>query len=248
MSWQFSNAADTAVVLDIGDLPQNGSPISMWILVRRNGTADMGLIEGTEVGADRVGMLVFSDEIFCANSGPGLAGVTANEWVIIGYDDNNAGAGTVRYHLCTDLDGTPTWTHGDGPSAGDRSGVVDDLRIGHAFDLRSHGHIAAAAIADTRLGDAGFEALSLTSMGDWVGMAVAAWQFNVAVGSTAIVDLTGGGADQTSLVGTPVLDTGQEPPGWSYYTPSASPDQIRLGGAWVGVAPKFRGPAGWVTP
>lgn len=223
MSWSFNGGVETYASFNTVDgLPQNGAPISIWSMARFSGTAG-GLFLGREAGSTRIGDLVFGSQLFAAADGSAFT-VPSNEWVVIGYDDNNAAAGTIRFHLCTDLAGTPTWQHADGGSGGDRSGVVDELRIGDFEAVHMGGHIAATCVASGRLGDAGFEALGTTSMASWVAASVIAYQMNVAVSSTALVNLKGTGADQSGLVGTPTLDNGQEPPNWTYYSPSAKKD------------------------
>lgn len=224
MSWSYLNADTYAAISSVGALPQNGAPISVWWMIRPAVSSDFGVYVGLESGSDRLGILSVIGKYFTTGDGAGGPTPVVSEWQIIGYDDNNGGGGTVRWHHCTDLDGTPTWAHSDGTAGGDRSGVVDVLRLGIApGGFRMRGHIAAGAIAAGRLGDAGFEALGVTDMATWVAAADLAWQMNVSVGSTALADLTGGGADQTSLTGTPTLDNAEEPPNWTYF--SAGPNE-----------------------
>jgi len=224
LSWLFPNADTYAEVGAVGALPQNGDPISVWWMIRPSIATDFGTYVGLEAGANRIGLLAVVSKYFTVNDGTGGPVPVVDEWQVIGYDDQ--GGGTVRWHHCTDPTGT-TWAHSDGTAGGDRAGVVDVLRLGIGPDgFRMRGHIAAGCAAAGRLGDAGFEALGVTSMAAWVAAADLAWQFNVAVGSTALTDLTGGGANQTSLTGTPTLDTGQEPPGWTYY-PTTTPGRRR---------------------
>ncbi len=222
MSWLFPDA-DTYAVVSPGALPQNGAPISVWWLIRPTVASFFGVYLGLEGGSDRLGINSVVGLYFTAADGTGGPAPVLNEWQVIGYDDDNAGGGTVRWHICTNLSTTPTWSHSNGTSGGDRSGLVDALRIGTgpgAFRMR--GNIAAGAITAGRLGDAGFEALGVTSMATWVAAADLAWQCNVTPTATSLVDLTGGTANQTSLVGTPTLDTGQEPPNWTYFDGAAT--------------------------
>jgi len=222
LSWSFPNA-DTYAVCDVGALPQNGAPISVWWMIRPSVASDFGVFVGLD-SSSRIGILSVVSKYFTTSDGTGGPTPVVGEWQVIGYDDNNAGGGTVRWHHCTDLAGTPTWAHSDGTSGGDRSDVVTALRLGISDGgFRMRGHIAGGAITAGRLGDAGFEALGVTDMATWVAAADLAWQCNVAVGSTALTDLTGGTANQTSLTGTPTLDGAVEPPNWTYYaitTPS----------------------------
>lgn len=218
MSWSFPNS-DTYAECGVGALPQNGSPLSVCWLIRPSVGDFLGVYLGIDPG-DRIGLNAVVGSYFTSSDGTGGPSPVAGAWQIIGYDDDNSHGGTVRWHLCN-LDGTRTWAHRDGTSGGNRSGVVTALRLGIGpGGFRMRGNVAAGFLAAGRLGDAGFEALSLVDMADWVSKADLAWQCNVPVGATALVDLTGGGADQTSLVGTPTLDTGVEPPGWSYFTGS----------------------------
>ena len=54
---------------------------------------------------------------------------------------------------------------------------------------------------------------------DWydhsAGKPMGLWDFNQAAVGTAVTDLTGGGADQTAIVGTTVV-SGDDPPGWEF--------------------------------
>lgn len=242
MSWSFPSGADTYASVGVGALPQNGAAISVWWMIRPT-NGDNGMFRGLEAAANRIGMLSFANQTFTANDGTGGPTLLLNQWQVIGFDD--VGGGTVRWHHCTDLTGTPTWAHSNGTAGGDRSGVIDDLRLGQGPDaFRMRGHIAAGAIANSRLGDAGFVALGVTSMATWRSAAVCAWQFNVAVSGTALIDLTGGTANQTSLTGTPTLDTGQEPPNWTYYAPAVSGTASAVLGGVVGTGSGSRAKSG----
>lgn len=245
MSWAFDGGADAYAVCSPGAVPQSGTAISVWWMIRPTGS-EIGVYVGLAGATNVIGLLAFANEVFTVNDGDGGPSLIPNEWQVIGYDDQSGG--TVRWHHCTDLDGTPTWAHSDGTAGGSRSGVVDALRLGIGPDgnpFRMRGNIAAGAVANSRLGDAGFEALGVTDMATWVAAAVDAWQFNVAVGSTALVDLTEGGADQTSLVGTPTLDEVTEPPNWTYYDPSW-PYNVMFEGAMTPATPMARFGGNWV--
>ena len=220
MSWSYPNDGfDHYAITGIGAAPVAGAPVTVLMMVKPT-SADNGFMVASASGTDCYGILATSGgKLFAVNdfSGGGPT-LVLNEWQIIGFDDNNAGSGTLRWHHCTGLATTPSWAHQDGPSSGNRSGTPTTFRLGlGAAAFRMRGLIAAAIVVAGRLGDAGVEALGVTTMAAWVAAADAAWQMNVAVGATALEDLTGGTADQSSLVGSPTL-SGDDPPNWTYFT------------------------------
>jgi hypothetical protein len=106
--------------------------------------------------------------------------------------------------------------------------------------------------ADTT-GDAALEAAGLhTSLQKWVDATPSAlWAFNQDAVTTAVTDLTGGGANQTARTGTTVV-TGDDPPGFSFtlgggdqtVTPSAVATGEAFGTATVTPGPVTVTPGG----
>lgn len=116
-------------------------------------------------------------------------------------------------------DTTQGWAHADGHAAiadGTAPGVDGTIRfaIGQ-FTGRGHFRIGAAAAwpnevkwATDVTGDLAIENAGLhTAYQNWIDATPgAAWRFNQSSTSTAVVDDTGNGADQTAITGTTVVD------------------------------------------
>lgn len=84
---------------------------------------------------------------------------------------------------------------------------------------------SAGAAGDTALEAAGLE----SSLLSWVAAAPSAlWSFNQEAVTTPVVDLTGGGANQTAITGTSVITT-DDPPGFDF----SLPRWRRGDGAWL---------------
>jgi hypothetical protein len=96
------------------------------------------------------------------------------------------------------------------------------------FGSATAGRIAVAAIWNVALTLAQAEALSTNlQTADWQNTALVGtapqglWEFNQTSIATNVQDLTGGGANQSSIVGTTVT-TGDDPPGWTFGTGGSS--------------------------
>lgn len=143
----------------------------------------------------------------------GISGLSASTWYLYAVT-KATGASTVRDHLC--VMSTDTWTHADRGSVGDGTGPVDNLLFSDT-GARLDAYVAAIAVYSSVLNDAAIEALR-PGLAAWMSAGPAAlWRFN----DTPVDDLTGGGANQTAISGTTV-DTGVEPPSFSYSLTSSS--------------------------
>lgn len=126
---------------------------------------------------------------------------------------------------------TDTWVHGstpaDGNSASPGAGGLTFWSNDGGSDFWN-GRVAIRAVWANELGpsgawtadasgDAAIEAAGLeTSLSSWEAASPAAgWAYNQDSTATAVTDFTGGGADQTSLTGTTVIN-GDDPPGFSF--------------------------------
>jgi hypothetical protein len=132
------------------------------------------------------------------------------------------GSVVARHHLYDYTDAT--WSHGDGNAAlanlaaGIASGAT--VKMKNEFGGYPNGLIAVIGVwknttvwaSDAAVTTAGLH----TSLQSWVDSApTALWAFNQAATTIPVNDLTAGGANQTSLVGTTVV-TGSDPPGFDF--------------------------------
>jgi hypothetical protein len=115
-----------------------------------------------------------------------------------------------------------TWTSSSGPSLDAGSPAATGL----AFFGSSTGDFvncraAVVGMWDTELSqsqveDSGLEA----ALSNWVALdPIGLWRFDQASIATPITDMTGNGADQTSITGTTVVN-GDDPPGFSFDLPT----------------------------
>jgi hypothetical protein len=126
-----------------------------------------------------------------------------------------SGNSTPRFHRY--VFDTDTWTHQDGSGTrSDDSEVLDHIAIGQAD--QSFGFIGRLAVAgawQSPLSDLTLEGLT-DELSAWVTASPdALWPLNQASVTTAVQDITGGGADQVARVGTSVV-TGDDPPGFDF--------------------------------
>lgn len=161
-----------------------------------------------------------------ANDGTGVyEDLQATTWYIMAVT-KPTGTVVPRVHL--KVLGSGTWAHDDCPIA--LANIVTTCdRIEHGafstfgFENYADVRIAASAIYNTALSDANIESIQTTpSTQKLLDLgAVALWDFNQASTGTAVADLTPGGSNQTSIVGTTVV-TGDDPPGWTFGVASAT--------------------------
>jgi hypothetical protein len=131
--------------------------------------------------------------------------VTAAEGYVLLAGGKASGITTPRVHKY--VYGTDTWTHQDasGTAGNPASSAGGTVRWGlwetaDDFD----GDVAATAIFDRNLTDAEVEQMA-HSLAIWHGMGpVGMWVFDQSATGQSVVDLTGNGANQSSLTGTAV--------------------------------------------
>jgi hypothetical protein len=144
------------------------------------------------------------------------SGMTAGDWQILAI---TKATGTVAPRMHRKQLGSGSWTHGSPSST--HAPVTTAVAL---FQIGARGtvdykdfRIAVAAVFDTELSDALIESIQTTPSTQKLADlgAVALWDLNQASTGTAVVDLTGDGADQTTITGTTVV-TGDDPPGWTF--------------------------------
>ena len=137
-----------------------------------------------------------------------LAVAATDGWVLIGFD-KATGTTTPRIHKY--VFSTGVWSHenatataADGASvAGGNVCFGDDRGGSYAFNSADY---ALAGIWGTVLSDSEWEDLA-DSYDNWVNSSpVGLWKWNQTSTGTSLTDLTGNGANQTSLTGTSVIN------------------------------------------
>jgi hypothetical protein len=174
---------------------------------------DSDFVTGYATSAAVSATFITGGKVFSNNDfGSGLAGPTDKTvWYVVAATKTS---GTVAYtYLIAPLGGA--WTTGTSGTSNDGSGV-NNLVFGKGLLGAAKFEIAACAMWSTPLSSAAIQALGTTNMNTWMAASPnAAWQFNQASTATAVVDLTGHGADQTAISGTSVVT---DPVGWTYYS------------------------------
>jgi hypothetical protein len=216
MAWSWAaDGFDHYFTLSAGASPPDGGPITIVCLLRPTSNF-VGPIRGLAGGSASYSIHSDSGKWFTDNDFSAGFGFALNSYQVVALS-KAAGSAAVRWHQTTESGGTyGAWSHANGPTIGDGSNPVDAITIGLSYQ-RMAGQIAAIALWTSALSDGAVEALGTSAMATWLAAGPsAAWQFNAAP-ALGITDLTGGGANSTSLTGTaPTLDTTNEPPGWTY--------------------------------
>lgn len=167
-------------------------------------------------------------------TGPAALAATAWGLVVV---RKATGSATPRFSLYNFT--ADTWAHANGSMAipnWSAPGASGTVRF--RWETFDHfvGRVAVRAAWNTvkwaadSTGDAALEAAGLqTSLQKWVDAAPdGLWPFNQAATTTAVTDITGNGANQTTLTGTTVV-TGDDPPGFSFALGGGSTDLIVAG-------------------
>lgn len=158
----------------------------------------------------------------------GSASLTTNVWYLV-VVRKTQGVSQPRFSFYNYT--TATWTHQNGVASLDGwtvPGASGSIRFTYQTEPDNlDGSIAARAAwsnilpwsADTT-GDTALEAAGLqAALKNWfIASPTALWIFNQESVATPVTDLTGGGADQTSIIGTSVVTT-DDPPGFSFTLP-----------------------------
>ncbi|GAA2327523.1 hypothetical protein [Dactylosporangium salmoneum] len=209
-TWSFAN--DSIIIEAAGGAAGLGSgahTILAYINVAGSGTGVIQLRAGTTPVRS---LLSDSGKFFADGDFTGGPTSETGVWAIVGYS-KAAGSATIRWHYWSPTTGT--WAHSNGSVLGDPGAAIDNIWLGKAYN---RGNFTGAAIGvwAAALTDMQVEAAGHTALQDWYDLNPAAlWAFNQAADTDLVLDLTGGGADQTSIVNTSPA-VGTDPPGWSY--------------------------------
>lgn len=164
------------------------------ILSLENG-GSFGSLEVATTAGGELFLYIDGDESY---GGP----IVAGEWLMVAVT-KPAGTSVPRMHVYRYSTGT--WVHEDGDApVGDVSTVVQTVAFGAWEQTQDpwDGQIAAVAMWDAALTDQQLGGLT-ARLADWLASgAVAVWP----LGTDPVVDVTGGGADQTGSSGTTVID------------------------------------------
>lgn len=128
--------------------------------------------------------------------------VVADDWVLLGWS-KTAGSSTPRFHRYKYS--TDAYIHEDGTVTFGDGRTVNHVRIGQYEGVNNlNAEVAVVAVWNRVLSDAEFEALPF-SLQAWHALAPAAlWPLDQSATTQSVLDLTGGGANQTTLNGTAV--------------------------------------------
>lgn len=218
MSRGFLGSASDYVAFSAGAAASiDGGPISCAVVWRADLSANHWLVQALTAANGEVWALnPYGGDGHCYwSSGGGFSQLdawVANRWYATVVTKVN-GSATVRSHTYDFTAGT--WAHADHDTLGDSAGPVATVRlggpVGHADNLT--GFIAAAGIWSSVLTDGQIETMH-TGIAAWSALSpVTLWSLNQSE-AVPLVDLTGGGADQSAISGT--QDEAVDPPGWSY--------------------------------
>lgn len=137
--------------------------------------------------------------------------VLQSEGWLVAAGSKATGSATPRFHK--QVVSTGVWTHSDGDIAVTDTAVTSGtIWLGaNNAPFQFQGDLAAAACWNYVLSDVQVEQLGISFL-HWLRLAPSGmWLLDQASTATAVTDLTGGGADQTSVAGTAVV-TQPNPP------------------------------------
>jgi len=187
----------------------DGGPLSIFAIVKWS-SGDGAIIYTNPGGAGgdstAVSLEVFGGTYYCQSNTSVMAASAADNWHLIGYNKAN-GSATPRGHKY--VYDTATWTHSAGGGAqvdGTAVGSSDTLQIGRWGTGSQYfvGDMAVIGVFDFALSDDQAETLAF-SLQAWYALGPRGlWVLDQADTTTSVLDLTGGGANQTALAGTAV--------------------------------------------
>lgn len=216
MSRQF-DGIDDVVTFDPGAATGPQGPITIAVLIK---PTDVGstrcVVEGNTDTDAGYGLLIDSGDYYCHRqfTSPQAAAVSDWQWAVF---SKASGSAPPRWHFRNVTDGG-AWVHTDAASnSSNGPSPATHIRVGQAefFTGRYAGSIAAIVVWGSVLTDGAVEAACTLAASD-LADAAPAWGtlWNQASEAIPVADFTGGGGDQTSIVGT-VVDP-DDPPGFDY--------------------------------
>lgn len=210
------DGTDDKITLGIGGLSAVTLVSTRIAVFRLNSTANGGLIAtATNAVAQASYFSISSSQIFYGGSGTGSATSTftvtpSAGWVLVSAS-KAAGTGPVTFRKYDYATGT--WTHEGGAGSvtdGIAAGAGGTVKLGSYFDGTSpflNGEMAAAAVYGRVLTQAEIENLA-HSLAAWRDAGPAGmWVLDQDAVSQPVYDWSGGGANQTAIVGTSAAAT-----------------------------------------
>lgn len=206
-----------------------GDPVTIACMINLTDSTNGGLV----CAMSSTNTLYWNMEIFNGNfyynaSAESVSPLppVVGEWSLIAITQPALFGGTPRWHRCTWPGGVPTWQHQNatgtiGPTSA--PGMAGKMRIGQwgtNTSERLNGLMEVAAVWNMGLTDMQIENLSL-NFANWLNplAPLSCWRFNQPNTATALTDSTGGGANQTAIVGTSVGVGNPYFPDSSIYSP-----------------------------
>lgn len=233
MARRLSGAAE-AVRFSLGSCVASGG-VTLAVVVRRSAAATWYSLLGGFTSAGAAGPALEVDGTIAPNkpaysphtggsSGGTALSSTLTDWMLVAVTVPGpaSNAGTVYTANVTTGAAIASGTTNNGtqstPISFIEAGCWESLSgVGTGQD-DLNGWLAVAGWWNSVLTSAQIDALRTNkATSDWINHAVApaaVWQFDGSV-ATAIQDLTGNGANQSSIAGT-TQDTAADPPGWAY--------------------------------
>lgn len=217
MARRFTAASHEVIGFDPGNLASlDGGPITVaWIW------SPNSLHAGCLLYCSGTGQVIllnpfFDGRVYFATSGSGPATETytaSDGWRLLAVTKAD-GSSTVRGHSYDY--GDQAWTHTDYSTKGDSTnGPVTTVQVGrnNGFNEYLNADLAVVGVWGSVLTDNQLEGLT-DALIDWVTLSPAAlWAFNQSSVASDVLDISGGGADQSSITGTSVVS---DPPGFDY--------------------------------
>lgn len=210
--WTTANTGQHYIQFSAGAFAAAARPITVAMLWRPNTSQSFqGLIDVRTTTGTVFALLTDSGSYFHNSDFSGIAQVANSQWTYLGL--TIPASNPPRWHIRRE--DTGAWVHANASNI-TLSGTIAAVRVGYWDGARLLGHVAATGLWESALSDGDHEAVGVAALQDWLDSAPSAlWAFNQASLADPVLDLTGGGADETAEVGTMAVSA-TEPPGWSY--------------------------------
>lgn len=219
MTARSFDGTDDEIRTSIGNCNITGA-VSMGAIFRRSANGDYHAIMGlhTSGGTATYSIEVADTNVFDFTGNVNFGGhgiVAADGWTLVLF---TKATGTVAPRLHRYVYSTKAWTHFTASTSTANGSSVSGgtVRFGEWQDVDDFaGLIDRAAIWDKELTDAEAELLT-GGLGSWFySNPKGLWDFRQAATGQGVRDLTGGGADQSTIAGTTVdKDQSFQEPGW----------------------------------
>lgn len=229
-----------AVSFSSGAASFDQGPITIAVLLKGSaslaGAFGIAVMGRNSTPANVWSLAMFDRQLFMENDFVGGPQITTGDWLWVVV--THPSAGTPRWHV-QDVTIAGAWSHVDEVSGtvGDGTGPVASVYVGAGDGSGSstfRGWIAAVAVWGSALSDAAVQAACTLNATD-LAAASPAWGtlWDQTSTGTPVSDFTGGGGNQTAILGT-TADAGENPPGFSYSLSAPGPvAQARLVGQAV---------------